>query len=94
MLDLFASGRDCSQDRLVPRRKLDDFVTEPLSERPFHPERLTAILVSVAEKRDQKALGRNSVSPERRKYEQPVHALPPLTTPLPAHFGRFSRSRE
>ena len=37
-------------------QKLDDLVTEHLSERLFHPERLTAILASAAARRTEKAL--------------------------------------
>jgi hypothetical protein len=42
--------------RSIPMQKLDDLVTEHLSERLFHPERLTAILASVVAGRTEKAL--------------------------------------
>ena len=49
-------GKTACQGRSIPMQKLDDLVTEHLSERLFHPERLTAILAFVAARRSEKAL--------------------------------------
>ncbi len=49
-------GKTACKGRSIPMQKLDDLVTEHLSERLFQPERLTAILASAAARRTEKAL--------------------------------------
>ncbi len=49
-------GKIACKGRSIPMQKLDDLVTEHLSERLFRPERLTALLASVAARRAEKAL--------------------------------------
>ncbi len=49
-------GKTACRGRSTPMRKLDVLVTDHLSERLFHPERLAAVLASIAARRAQRAL--------------------------------------
>jgi site-specific DNA recombinase len=49
-------GKTGCKGRSIPMAKLDSLVTDHLVERLFHPERLTAILASVAARRAERAL--------------------------------------
>ena len=49
-------GKTACKGRSIPMEKLDSLVTENLVEQLFQPERLAALLTSVAERRAQKAL--------------------------------------
>jgi len=49
-------GKTACKGHSIPMQKLDDLVTEHLSQRLLHPERLTALLATVTARRAEKAL--------------------------------------
>ena len=84
-------GKTVCRGRSIPMEKLDRLVTENLMERLFKPERLAAILASLAARRAEKAesLSGRLIALQRQMHRSGREARPAL----PAGRGWVNRPR-